>query len=195
MTARLATGVLLLAASIVAAACGSSTNDTKGGTRDAGLGGARAAGGGSNSGTGGISGGASGGASAGGGGTGGLSITMVRCGDAVCSPLKEASTESFACCNDTGGCGLRLPISSKCFSKNQPGHTNPVCKAYEVSGKVQFTGCCSPTGCGALVTTAGIGCVPNPDLDLPPVSCVFDTIGGGGAGGTASSSDASPGAP
>jgi hypothetical protein len=99
----------------------------------------------------------------------------------VCSPIKEASTESFACCNDSGGCGLRLPLSTKCFGKNQPGHTNPVCKPYEIQGKVQYTGCCSPTGCGALVTTAGIGCVPNTDLALPAVACVFDTIGAAGA--------------
>jgi hypothetical protein len=126
----------------------------------------------------GSSGGASGSAAS---GTGGLPIGSVRCGDAVCSPLKDQSTESFACCNDLGTCGLRLPISSKCFSKNQVGHTNPVCQAYDV-GKVHYTGCCSPTGCGALVTTAGIGCVPNPDLNMDPVSCVFEVGGGVGAG-------------
>ncbi|HVU03403.1 MAG TPA: hypothetical protein VHE30_16700 [Polyangiaceae bacterium] len=136
---------------------------------------------GGSAGSGSSSGGASnGGASTGGGGSSGHagtggSITDVPCGNAICKPIADQSVESNACCTAQTTCGYRLPITQKCLATNQPGTVNPVCAAFQVQGKVQYPGCCSPKGCGARVTTGGIGCVENTDLGLPHVDCVYDT--------------------
>ena len=168
---------LLLLVSVVAVACGSSKSNEPGAAKDGGASGSRAAqgAGGASSGVGGI-GGVGG---AGGVGAGGLPVGEILCGANTCSPIQDPSTESSACCTESGSCGLRLSFSSKCLSINMPGHTNPVCKPLKLAG-IQFSGCCSPTGCGALITIAGIGCAENPDFGQTVVPCVFDTIGAGG---------------
>lgn len=74
-----------------------------------------------------------------------------------------------------------------------PGHTTPACVPYQ-AGQLMLAGCCTPTGCGARLTLADIGCIPNPDLGRDPVNCVFDSIGSGGTNGGAgaASRDAGP---
>jgi hypothetical protein len=134
------------------------------------------------------SGGASslGGASSAGGASGagvGGSIQDVPCAGAICKPLADQSIESRACCTDAMLCGYRLPISGRCLGTKEPGTINPVCPDFALGGKVSFPGCCSPTGCGALVTIGGIGCVDRTELGLPHLDCVFDTIHHAGDGG------------
>jgi len=169
--------LLLLFMSIAAVACSSSKNDGQGAPKDGGAAGSHVGSGGAQ-GAAGVSGAGGSSGGVGGAGAGGLPIGDIRCGDNVCAPFADTSTASSACCTATGACGLRLSISTTCFSINMPGHTNPVCTSYSI-GNIPFSGCCSPTGCGARITIAGIGCAANPNFGRDAVPCVFDTIGAG----------------
>lgn len=193
--ARSLLGSVLVVVVGVATACGSSTKDGLGGSPSGTAGATATAGAGGAAGSSG--GGAAGASTAGKSGAGGLSVTQVQCGSAVCSSSTDPSVEASACCTAQVACGYRLPISSKCLSTKMPGHVNPVCAPYSIAGKLQLPGCCSPTGCGARVTIMGIGCVANPDLGLDPVACVFETTGTGGgtSDAAAAPADASADAP
>jgi hypothetical protein len=121
-------------------------------------------------GTGGAS-GATDAASSGGGAS--LPFGAVSCGGETCL-AGTAAVQSTGCCTDSGGCGLRIVLSSKCLSKKLRGGVDNRCPAFEIPGKLTLPGCCSPTGCGALATFDDIGCIPNADLGRMAVACVPD---------------------
>ena len=102
-----------------------------------------------------------------------LPFGAVSCGGETCL-AGTSSVQSTGCCTDSGECGLRIVLSSKCLSKKLPGGVDNRCPAFEIPGKITMPGCCSPTGCGALANFDQIGCIPNADLGRDEAACVPD---------------------
>jgi hypothetical protein len=160
----------------VSVACGvaacSSSDDAKGrpdgGTSDGGAtsSGGKASGTGATASTGGTR--ASGGSSAGGAtGAGG-----VTCGGEVCGTTSEGTgVEATPCCTTDNVCGVRIPLATKCLTRNQFGTVNPECAEYTIPGPSVLPGCCGATGCGSRITFENLGCISNQDLGKPKVAC------------------------
>jgi hypothetical protein len=159
-----------IACFLAASACSSSSDSDAKGT-DGGDGGGASSGGGSGAG-----GAASGGAHASGGapGSGGAapgSGGAVTCGGEECKTSPGTGTEAYPCCTTDGACGVKLPISVTCLPRNQFGTVNQFCDSYDLPGPITLPGCCGSDGCGARMTTEGLGCISNTQLGRPKVAC------------------------